>query len=540
MKLKKLLSLGLAISIAMGSLAGCSSTKEQGKKGKDKVVSQENRVFDVLKQAGGTDWGMPNPYQHNSRGPGTERLNLVFDTLLEKDEKGIIPWSAEKWSVEGNTYKFTLRDGLKFHDGEDVTSEDIAFSLDYYKENPPVNDSLRLNGEFIVDNYKVVDSKNIEITVKENLATTIDKLGFFRILPKHIWEKVEDPATFIDKEAFIGSGPYKFSSYDAASGSYEFIAFDGYKNATPASKKIQYVPVSDEVLAFENKEIDMLSCPPDLAEKYSKDDNYKVVKSPAVWGYRLMLNMDKVEMFKKTENRQAMYHAMNREDYLQKIFRGEGVVANAAFLSPEGKYYNENVKKYKYDLKKSKSLIKDSVDVGLLCENKPEEIKLAELIKADLAKIGINITIKSVDMKVRDQYVREGNYEIALIGNGGWGGDPDLLRGIYQAKQNKDKGNKKQEQSKKGGKGNPLSMTVKGYTNDKINELCNKQLKELDKDKRKELTDELQFEISKEVPVLPLICNRSINVYRTDGYNKWMMTDSNPFLSQNKLSYINR
>jgi len=77
MKLKKLLSVGLAMSIAMASLVGCSSTKEQGENVKSEVVSQENKIFEVLKQAGGADWGMPNPYQHNSRGPGNEANYLM-------------------------------------------------------------------------------------------------------------------------------------------------------------------------------------------------------------------------------------------------------------------------------------------------------------------------------------------------------------------------------------------------------------------------------------------------------------------------------
>ncbi|UQT50546.1 ABC transporter substrate-binding protein [Flavonifractor plautii] len=85
---------------------------------------------------GGTDWGVPNPYLHQSRGPGTAKMRLVYGSLLEKDETGDVPWLAERWSMDGNDYTFTLFADAQFQDGAPLTTADVAFTLDYYQEHP--------------------------------------------------------------------------------------------------------------------------------------------------------------------------------------------------------------------------------------------------------------------------------------------------------------------------------------------------------------------------------------------------------------------
>lgn len=528
MRFKKLVSLALMTTMVLTSLVGCSNTKESDKSAKQENEKAISQMFETVKLAGGTDWGVPNPFLHVSRGPGAAKVGYIFDTLLEKDEEKIIPWTAKEWKIDGNKYTFKLNEGITFHDKKPLTANDVAFTLDYYKEHPPANDTLRVDGEFIVDNYKVVDDNTIEINVKENLATTLAKLGSFSILPKHIWENVKDPLTYNKEDALIGSGPYKYSSHDSASGTYEFVAYEDYKMGEQGAKKIQFVPVSDEVLAFENKEIDVMSPSADIVGKYENGDEYTVIKSPSFSGTRMMLNMEKVSKLQSVETRQGMMYALNREDYLQKIARGNGTVASAGFIPSDAKYYNDKVEKYDYNEQKAKELIKEGFEAELLCSNSQSEVKLAELVKADLEKVGINLTIKSVDSKVRDQNIREGNYELALLGNGGWTNDPDILRGLYSS------------EFKPSPNANPWGMGVIGFKNEKIDKLCNDQLKEMDSNKRTEMIKELQVEISKEVPILPLICESTLTAYRTDGYNHWMMKYDYPAVSQNRLSFINR
>ncbi len=66
------------------------------------------------------------------------RVSLLFDMLTWKDERGIIPWLAERWEVapDGSTYTFRLRPGVRWNDGRELTAEDVAFSFGYYREHP--------------------------------------------------------------------------------------------------------------------------------------------------------------------------------------------------------------------------------------------------------------------------------------------------------------------------------------------------------------------------------------------------------------------
>ena len=122
-----------------GLFSGCSSHVNApaenvgGKSGE----AESSYLVDTLKLAGGTDWGMPSPYLNVSRGPGQAKMRLVFASLLEKDETGDVPWLAESWSFEGNDYTFSLFEGQSFHDGEPLTTEDVASTIDYFRRISP-------------------------------------------------------------------------------------------------------------------------------------------------------------------------------------------------------------------------------------------------------------------------------------------------------------------------------------------------------------------------------------------------------------------
>ena len=95
---------------------------------------------------------------------------------------------------------------------------------------------------------------------------------------KHIWENVDDPYTYTGDGYLTGSGAYMCTSYDAASGSYEFTAFDNFVPMQPAAQRILFVPVSDPLLAFENGEIDITSMPIDLMDRYKNDESIGLVE----------------------------------------------------------------------------------------------------------------------------------------------------------------------------------------------------------------------------------------------------------------------
>lgn len=524
MKIIRWIAAGLALLLA----AGCSSGAKSAAPSAPDGTPQHQRV-PVLRLAGGTDWGAPGVYLHSSRGPGNAKKDLIFASLLEADETGIVGWMAESWRVDGNDYYFTLHEDAKFHDGEPLTADDVVFTVDYYRRFPPVSNPLGAGENFLIESCEAIDSRTVRMHVAASDATTLTALGGFEILPRHIWETVEDPMSFRDPEALIGSGAYQFSSYDGATGSYEFVAFDDFCAGEPAADRIQFVPVSDELLAFENGEIDIASLPADLYDRYAADPSVGMIEKANDMGYKLLINFEKRPEFLDFEMRRGLYQALDRQAVVDKVFRGMGAVGSAGYAPPGSIYYNENCVQYPYDPQAAAALFGGKgLSVRLLAANSGNDVKISELIRNDLAAAGIEVEVVAYDSAVRDEMVNAGEYEFALVGNGGWGGKaPAYLRTVFS------------DRSKNQG-GNPHTMGPIGYSSERITELAEAQQLETDFDRRVELFQELQLEISREIPLIVVATQSSYSIYRREVYDGWMKTYDYQQAEQNRLSYIKR
>lgn len=523
-KIKKVTTVMFVIICFVLSLIGCGKESSLNKESSNKDTNNPL----VLKLEGG-DWGEPTPFKHYPRGPGIYKMRLIFDSLLEKDENEIIPWLAESWDIQdsGKTYIFKLRDGVKWQDGNKMTAEDVKFSFEYFQKNPPVSNDLLINNEGFIENIEILDGNKIKFKVKEPNATLLERIGDVRIIPKHIWEKVEDPKKFTGKDAVIGCGPYKLKEYNKELGSYKFEAFEDYWGSKPRAKELDFIPVSDTTLAFEQGDIDLTSAASDILSRYENKEEFKIVKAPAFWGYRMIFNMEKKAEFADKNIRQAIGYGININELIEKVARGAAVPASAGYLPIDHIWYNKDVKKYDFNIDKAKELLGDKkISFNLLVGNSKDEVRIGELIKLSLEKAGINVNVKSVDMKTRDAAVKKKNYEVAIIGHGGWGQNPDSLRTIYSSMKASDLV--------------PTSDSIPGYSNDKINELCKKQMLEMDAEKRKQIIFELQEIISEELPMLPLYNTTEYTVYRPKVYDGWMNMFDHHCLTHSKLSYLER
>ena len=487
------------------------------------------RRVETLRLEGGTDWGVPNPYLHQSRGPGTAKMRLVYGSLLEKDETGDVPWLAERWSMDGNDYTFTLFADAQFQDGAPLTTADVAFTLDYYQEHPPVSNSLGVGDSYLVDHYTVVDEQTITITVKEANADTLSNLGSFVILPKHIWESVDDPNSYTGEGYLTGSGAYACTAYDGATGSYEFTAFDGWCNGEQAAEKIQFVPVSDPLLAFESGEIDITSLPADLMDTYLNDPSIGVVEKANDMGYKLLINYERCPDFLELALRQGVYAAIDRQSVVDSVFRGAGTVGSAGYVPQGSLYYNENVVQYPYDPEAAHAVFAGKgYSVTLLCGDDGDDLAIAEIIRNGLTAAGIEVTVEAHDSATRDGRINSGDYEFALVGNGGWGNNPPTyMRTLFS------------DESKFSGT-NPHSMGAIGYSNAEMTALAEGQMYETDFDKRVELFQELELLVSWEIPIIVIANQSSYSMYRKDVYDGWMKTYAYQQTEQNRLSYMAR
>jgi len=485
------------------------------------VAEDTDTAEDLTLRLAGSNIGTPNPFQHTTRGPGIFRTWLLYDALLEVDETGEIPWLAQSWDIsdDGTVYTFHLVKNALWHDGEPLTAEDVAFTFDYYREHLPVYHSLLTDGEYIVANCEVIDEYTIAVTLSHFDNTCLKSVGLARILPKHIWENVEDPAAYDGEGVTVGSGPYMLDTFNAEQGVYRYTAFKEYWGLKPAAGAIEWVPVSDSTLSFENEEIDLTTVSADLLPRYENDSDYIIRSVSALHSYRLMMNMEAVEAFQNVNLRKAIAYAIDTQTLIDSVVRGAGTVSSMGYVPMESVWYNSDTTQYTYDPEKAMALLDgQTYSFTLLTDNSPDSTKTAELIKVYLAEIGIDVTVESVESKARDNAIKNGEYELLLNYIGGMGGDPDYLRSVYGA----DAG------------------VILGWTNDELFALLANQAVEQDADARKAIIDQAQEIISAEVPMIMLYGKVMNYVYRPAKYNGWMCRYDHNMFNHNKLSYLIR
>ena len=200
--------------------------------------------------------------------------------------------------------------------------------------------------------------------------------------------RIDDPKKFTEKEATVGCGPYILKEYNKEQGAYRFEAFEEYWGPKPKVDSIQFIPVSDNILAFNKGEIDITGITADLLSKYEGDDEYAIMQNPAFWGYKLMFNMDRREELKDKNIRYAIAHSIDVQELIDKVARGAAVPGSSGYLPVDHIWYNQNVRRYDYNIDRARELLKGKdLELNLVISNSEEELRIGELLKISLAKV---------------------------------------------------------------------------------------------------------------------------------------------------------
>ncbi|MCQ1536600.1 diguanylate phosphodiesterase [Methanosarcina sp. KYL-1] len=494
---------------------------------------------DVVYLSGG-DYGYPQPFTIYPRGPGSSKVGMIFDSLVERDEIGIIPWLAESWEVssDGMEYTFYLREGVTWSDGEPFTASDVKFTFDYEQENVPISGGIESG---VVDNVQVVDPNTVKFVLVQPASSFLYKLTSFNIIPEHIYKDVSDPFTFLDPEAVIGTGPFLLDEYNKEHGSYRFVTNDNFWGPDTAVEAVEFIPVSDSLIAFEQGQIDFTSISPDILDRFTSDPDVRIVQQPAFWGYQFYFNMKACPELADRRVRQAFAYAIDRDELVKKIARGAGKSGKMGILSEDHIWYNPDQPEYSYDPEKAGELLEEAgwIDTdgdGIRDKNGEKlsyvlslgsgEVRIGELIKERLSEAGIDVQVKALESKSRDTNLKNGDFELLISGFGGWGADADYLRTRYC--------DTTQSGSVSSG------AAVFGYHNDTLNALGTQELQELDDEKRKEIVYDMQTVLANDIPAIPLYYTTSYDVWRISKYDGWMNMYDHHARTHSILSYLER
>lgn len=558
-KTKKVLAGFTAAAIAASMITGCGagaktetavSTEAETTAAEEKETTAaetaqdtEKRKERILTVSGNGDFGFPSVYTISPKGQGYMTLSYIFDTLMWKDESGLIPYLAEDYSVseDGLTYTFQLRKGVSFTDGTPFTAEDVKFTFDYMKEHPYKWVSVSM-----VEEASVVDEHTVEIKLNKTYNPFLsDVAGSLPILPKHIWENVTEPETFTEPEAAISTGPFILENYDSAAGTYTFKANEDYFYGDVQIDKLVIANVSggDSKEALLSGEI---AAAPNISYKAAmslKDSpEYTVLEGPGLSVTRLYFNFDEEAMAVK-EIRQAMYHAVNLDEIVEKAYGGAGYPGSAGHVQPGTPWYNPDVRQYAYDVETAKKMLSeagaaDSNGDGILEYNGEEmsytltftenDEKLAELLVSYMKAVGIELVPQSADDATVKAAISEGNFELAFNTNGSFGGDPVFLSRFATV----------------GADGAP-SVTGQGGTtweSEEYNRIYNESAVEQDDAKRHQQVNELQEIIAEELPCLTLYYKKAVAAYNNTIFDGFYYTPDGisiavPFI-MNKLVFV--
>lgn len=445
-------------------------------------------------------------------GPTQMVAGNIYESLLRYDENlQPMPSLAKSWEVseDGLTYTFHLEEDVKWHDGEDFTSEDVVFSVDEFLRETHAR--LRQSLEY-VESVEAPDDHTVVFTLKEPFGPFLGifEAGTMPMIPKHIYEGT-DYANNPANNTPIGTGPFKFEEWEK--GSYiRLTKFEDYwDEGKPYLDEIYWHVIPDaasRAVAYENGVVDILpggSVENFDVQRLAELENSCITEKgweyigPISW---LWLN-NREAPFDDKRFRQAVMFAMDREFARTALWNGLGKVATGPVASAT-RFYTDDVPEYSYDPEKAKALLEemgyDGEPVRLLPLPYGETWqRWAEAVKQNLEAVGIPVEIVATDVAGWNQRLAEWDYDMAFTYVYQYG-DPAL--GVTR--------NYVSSNIAKGSQWN----NVEGYVNERVDELADQAAVAVTAEERQELYTEMQQILVEDVPVAWLLELGFPTIYR--------------------------
>ena len=494
---------------------------------------------------------------------------LLTQNPIDGKIEGVL---AQSWEISPDKTKitFTMREGLKWSDGQPLTVDDVVFTYNdiYLNENIPTDtrDVLRVGKDRKLPTVKKIDNRRVEFSVPEPFRPFLLNTGA-SILPAHILEKSvktknkDGKLEFLSKwgvdtppQELIVNGPYKLERYDTS----QRVIFrrnpyywrkDAQGKPQPYIERIvwQIVESTDtSLLQFRSGDLDSIGVSPDyfsLLKVQEKQGNFKIYNGgPSSSTSFISFNLNKgkrknqplvdpikSKWFNNVQFRQAVAYAIDRQTMLNNTFRGLGTpqdspisVQSPYFLSPE-----QGLKVYKYNPDKAKELLIKAGfkynDKNLLVDDQGNEVRFALLtnagnkiresmgsqIKQDLSKIGIQVDFTPLAWNTFiDKLSNTLDWDACLIGLTG-GLEPNDGANVWSPQGGLHMFNQKPQAGQK-----PIEGWEVADWENKINELYIQGAQEFDEVKLKAIYGESQQLTQEYLPFIYLVNSYSLSAVR--------------------------
>lgn len=446
-----------------------------------------------------------NPWHPNAYAE-SNIINRVLFSGLTKPGKDLLPSPglAESWEASDDELEWTfhLRQDVKWHDGEDFNAEDVLYTFNEIVLNSELGAN---NSSFFTDVAEVIaeDDFTVRFKMDNPVAALPAYLGFnTEIMPEHLFNG-EDPWEFSDfnKKQPVGTGPFKLKSYTSGQ-NVVLERNEDYFGDVAHLDEVEYKVLSDantHVAQLLSKELSIFSLDDTSAvERIEQQDGVSVHPRETTRFFWISLNQEH-EQFQDVLVRQAIAHAVNRENIIETVLQGYGTLANAGIAPALEEYYTDDVAHYEYNpdravellaeagweqndqgvLEKDGELFSINFEIGIQGDLEP----IAQLIQQYLIQVGFDVNLQTMEWNsMIEKVVIERDYEMSL----NWWRyptDPDLSPYLH---------------SENAGTGN----NIPGYQNEEMDALLEAGARTSDIGERQEIYNEAQALMAEEQPYI--------------------------------------
>ncbi len=376
-----------------------------------------------------SDPGQLNPAITTSGGVHTAS-ELFFNGLVDLDENlEPVPELAESWDVEedGALYRFHLREGVTWHDGEPFTAADVQFSFEEVLLD--LHSRTKASVGSAIESIEATDDLTVEFRFSQPYAPLLQQLNVTEapIIPRHLYEGT-DPMTNPANLEPVGTGPFRFVSYATGSEIRMEKNPDYFEDGLPHLDEVVMRVIPEEgsrVVALEAGEVDWLfdTPGPDLDRLRSSGD-FEFLETPVNPGganciMTVSFNLER-PIFADVRVREAIGHGLDREQFVERVLFGQGAVAEAP-ISSGIPFAHGDVELPAFDVEEAERLldeagwtrdgdgirtaqgvegIDDGTPLAFDFLHFPTFTAYAELLRAQLREIGADVTLEPLEPPV--------------------------------------------------------------------------------------------------------------------------------------------
>lgn len=396
-------------------LSGCSDDKEEGGSATDNELSKTQVEGGSITVGISQDVDSLDPHLAESAGT-REVLFNIYEGLVKPDSDGVLVDAvASDYSVseDAKVYTFILRDGVKFHDGSEVTAEDVKYSIERCADTS--------NGGPLVSAYSIIESVNIldENTVEIRLSEPDTEFLFnmtTAIIPK-------DSADTIAVNP-VGTGPFAYASRSEGD-SVTLKKNEEYWGEAAHLDEVVFKVVADSdmlVSYLKGGSIDMAMRLTNI-QAAELTEGFHIEEGTMNLVQALFLN-NAVEPLNSEKVRQALCYAIDPDEIMDLMNDGKGTRIGTNMLPGYKAFYNDKLTNYyEQDFEKAKELLKEAgyedgfdLEITVSAADQPH-VDTAQVIKEQLKNIGVNVTINPVEWEYwLDEVYANRNFESTIVG----------------------------------------------------------------------------------------------------------------------------